>query len=149
MDKDLQAQIDAFKKKMLEKQGQVHSKLGEAIAQACNDVQTTAVEGMTNTEIDTSKRYKRGKNIYHSPSMEGAYPAVDTGMLRRSITHTVEYGDDGEVIGKVGTNLKYGKYLEFGTSRGLRPRPWLKPSLVENEENIKKRIQDAVKDGMK
>lgn len=48
---------------------------------------------------------------------------VDTGRLRASITYQVE-GDDCYV----GTNVEYGKYIEFGTGvyaeSGGRQTPW-------------------------
>lgn len=39
---------------------------------------------------------------------------TDTGMLRNSITTSVKY-EDGEIVGKVGSNLKYAVYVEVGT----------------------------------
>jgi hypothetical protein len=35
------------------------------------------------------------------------------------------------MVGKVGTNLKYGRYLELGT-RKMKPRPYLRPALERN-----------------
>lgn len=63
---------------------------------------------------------------------------VDTGNLRSSI-HTVWNPLEKAVY--VGTNVKYGEYVEFGTwasreptpfnfsRRGMKPRPYLRPSL--------------------
>lgn len=49
---------------------------------------------------------------------------VDTGALRNSITYAVD-GDDCFI----GTNLEYGKYVEFGTGAyaegGGRQTPWV------------------------
>jgi HK97 gp10 family phage protein len=53
---------------------------------------------------------------------------VDTGRLRSSITW--EMGQEGTVIvGRVGTNVHYAPYLEFGTRR-MRARPFLRPALA-------------------
>ena len=63
-------------------------------------------------------------NVTQSPPK---HPRVQTGRLRASITHNV---NPGEV--EIGTNVVYGKYLEFGTSR-MPPYPWLFPA-VESEK---------------
>lgn len=53
--------------------------------------------------------------------------AVDTGRLRSSIT--MEMGKDGDdVVARVGTNVHYAPYLEFGTRR-MTARPFLRPAL--------------------
>lgn len=56
--------------------------------------------------------------------------AVDTGRLRNSVTHQVI----SETAVAVGTNVEYAPYVEFGTSRGMDPRPYIKPA-VENYQN--------------
>jgi HK97 gp10 family phage protein len=54
-------------------------------------------------------------------------PGVATGRLRGSITH--ELGHEGEeLVGIVGTNVEYGPFQEFGTSR-MPPHPFLRPAL--------------------
>lgn len=50
------------------------------------------------------------------PSAPGEFPHADTGRLRNSIFEDV---DEKELTGTVGTNLKYGLWLEYGT-RGPR-----------------------------
>ena len=75
---------------------------------------------------------------------------VDSGNLRNSVTHKVEGKDC-----YIGTNVEYGKYIEFGTGKyadggrktswiyqdehgkfhrteGIRPDPWLKPAVTEH-----------------
>ena len=59
---------------------------------------------------------------------------VDTGRLRASITHEIERSGD-EVIGRVGTNVEYGVYVEYGTSR-MSAKPYLRPSLENNKRKI-------------
>ena len=58
------------------------------------------------------------------------HPQVKTGNLLGSITHEV---GDGEVV--IGTNVKYGKYLEHGTSR-MPPYPWLYPAVELKKPEI-------------
>lgn len=86
---------------------------------------------------------------------------VDTGALRRSITHEVENG-----TGYIGTNLEYAPYVEYGTgifaaagdgrkerwsyqtadgqwhsTVGQHPQPFLHPAL----DNNRKKVMDAIK----
>jgi HK97 gp10 family phage protein len=54
---------------------------------------------------------------------------VDTGRLRSSITH--EAGQDSKgLLVRIGTNVHYAPYVEFGTIR-MRPQPFLRPALDE------------------
>ena len=63
---------------------------------------------------------------------------VLTGRLRSSITHEVKSG-----IGKVGTNVEYAPYQEFGTSK-MKAHPYLYPALQGNFNFIKKTLCGAV-----
>lgn len=64
----------------------------------------------------------------HRASAPGDGPAVDTGRLRASITR--ETGKVGSVlVARVGTDVKYAKWLELGTSK-MSPRPFLRPALA-------------------
>lgn len=62
----------------------------------------------------------------HRASAPGDGPAPDTGRLRQSIG--VE--SPSPLIRRVGTNVKYALYLEFGT-RKLAPRPFVRPAVEE------------------
>jgi HK97 gp10 family phage protein len=74
---------------------------------------------------------------------------VDTGNLRASINHKVRTKGN-EVIGKVGTNVEYAPYIEFGTGeqaenglgrkgwKGMKPQPFLRPAIDTNKNSIKK-----------
>lgn len=74
----------------------------------------------------TGKKHK-GKRVYNAfPSKPGEPPHKQTGNLRRSVTYEVDARD---LTARVGTNVTYGRHLELGTSRGLAPRPWLRPAL--------------------
>jgi HK97 gp10 family phage protein len=66
-------------------------------------------------------------NVSQSPPK---HPQVQTGRLRASITHNV---NPGEV--EIGTNVVYGKYLEFGTSK-MPAYPWLFPSVELKKSQI-------------
>jgi Bacteriophage protein of unknown function (DUF646). len=135
--------VKDFQDEMRRRSAMVHSNLGRSVTNACYLVETTAKRGMTDTETDPEKAYSRqGGRKTHYASQEGAYPAVDTGALRQSITHDVEQ-DGSTVVGRVGTNLVYGSYLETGTSK-MSPRPWLKPSVEVNREKIHSMIVSAI-----
>lgn len=83
-----------------------------------------------------------------------------TGELQRSITSRIEE-DGGDLVGVVFTPLEYAPYVEFGTglfaeeggrqdvpwnyqddegkwhsTSGMPPRPYLRPALEENREEI-------------
>lgn len=101
------------------------------------------------------RMYRRGKRIHYS-AIPGTYPAIDYGRLRASVSYN--YTNSGMIraiikkpaknsqtddsmgqptssdpdtqILVVGTNVKYGRYLEFGTSR-MGARPWLIPKFEQ------------------
>ena len=62
--------------------------------------------------------------------------AVDTGNLRRNIEH----GVDGDDTAYIGTNVEYGKYVEYGTSK-MKPRPFLKQAVVNHQDEYKKLLE--------
>ncbi len=78
----------------------------------------------------------------HTPaSAPGQPPHRRTGTLARSITHEVTKNS-----ARVGTNLKYGKYLETGApSINLKPRPYLRPAVYKNQRTIKKILTRKIK----
>lgn len=66
-------------------------------------------------------------------SKPGDPPYVQTQKLYKSIA--IEKQPERMAV-KIGTNVKYGKYLELGT-RKMRWRPWLVPALARNMSKIK------------
>jgi HK97 gp10 family phage protein len=89
-----------------------------------------------------SSGYTYGK---HTASKPGYPPNSDTGRLVRSINWEV---DDSKLVGLVGTNLKYGAWLEFGT-KDMEARPWLSPAFKKNIKMIVKLITKGVKEALK
>jgi len=105
-----------------------------------------------------------------SRSKPGGAPHKDTGALRSSISVAL---DTEAIAATVGTNLKYGRWLEFGLPGGktirpkngkvlswvgpdgvrrfarsikqgrLAPRPFMRPSYEEKKDEIAKHIADA------
>lgn len=72
---------------------------------------------------------------------------VDTGNLKGSINYKV---DKENLSVRIGTNVEYGPYVEFGTGEkaedgkgktgfaGQKPQPFLRPALNNNKEEIEK-----------
>ena len=94
---------------------------------------------------------------------------VQTGYLRRSITHEIN-GNEGII----GTNVEYAPYVEFGTgifategngrqtpwryqtadgqwytTKGHKAEPFLGPALENNKEEILKIFKEAIREELK
>jgi hypothetical protein len=77
---------------------------------------------------------KSQKTVYNfTHSRPGNPPFKQTGQLRRTITYEVL---PGGLVGRVGTNLKYGRYLETGTRRGLAPRKYIVVNLIKHRPTV-------------
>lgn len=61
---------------------------------------------------------------------------VDTGNLRRSITHKPGRDGLGYYV-DVGTNVIYGPFVEFGT-RYMRPQPYLRPAFLQAVNQLRR-----------
>ncbi len=72
-------------------------------------------------------------------SIAGEPPHRRTGTLARSITYEVLPG-----TARVGTNVKYGKFLEVGTSK-MMARPYLRPAVNKNQREIKRILSRKIK----
>ena len=85
---------------------------------------------------------------------------VDTGRLRNSIhTELVLTESGGEA--HVGSNVEYAAYLEYGTGQrgdssvehrqdwlGRPPKPYLRPAVEINRDNIARIIADEMRKGL-
>ena len=65
-----------------------------------------------------------------NPSAPCDPPHLQTGHLRRSVAWEL-----AGMVARVGTNLRYGRWLEFGTST-IAARPWLRRALAECRAQI-------------
>jgi hypothetical protein len=79
-----------------------------------------------------AKRTKTRKNIYRAAA-PGEFPGVRTGRLRQSIN--VAKATPADLSAAAGTNVKYGRWLEYGTydadgKQLMKPRPWAMRSLM-------------------
>jgi len=133
--------------------GQLKALGGEAddvVIQTINDLAAEtheyAVAGISHSGGGgrTYEKYKPRRT--HTASAPGAYPATDTGRLASSVRMILPTASS--MAGEVGTAVKYGAWLEFGTSR-MAARPWLLPSFerakVGIEKELKARIEAMVK----
>jgi HK97 gp10 family phage protein len=69
---------------------------------------------------------------------------VLTGALRRSI-HTETATTSAGAVGRTGTNVEYGPFQEFGTSR-MRAQPFLRPAYDENKDEALAEIERVLKE---
>ncbi|KKK61805.1 hypothetical protein LCGC14_3010660 [marine sediment metagenome] len=81
-----------------------------------------------------TRTFQSGSIIGLDPSSPGEPPKKITAQLQNSI-RTKVIRRPRAIIGLVGTNLKKGRWLEFGTSK-MKPRPYLRPTLSENRRKI-------------
>ena len=145
-----QESINEVLKKLKSTQKQVVTETGKALAKSCAMIKSTAIKSMRDTVTNPEVTYySYNKTKPHHPSVPGNPPAVDTGTLRRSITYKV---DENKLVGYVGSVLQnppYGAYLEYGTTKDgkqvIKPRPWLRPAVKANLEEIKNLFASAVK----
>jgi len=85
-----------------------------------------------------------GNLIYGAnPSKPGEPPHVQTGRLRASVAYEVE-----GTVARIGTNVKYGRFLETGSSR-MAPRPWLRRMLAEMTPTFRAILTAPIKGGGK
>lgn len=63
------------------------------------------------------------------------------GTLRNSLTHQVV----GSNVVYIGTNVKYGKYVELGTLR-MSKRPFLEPAIKGHMNEYRLIVQQTLKD---
>jgi HK97 gp10 family phage protein len=120
--------------------------------EAMDHVRQRAFQFLTRAAITVSRRAKellsvpgtayssghgggrKGKRVYGAVRSEpGEPPRKQTGRLRASVTYEV---DESSLSARVGTNVTYGKYLELGTKKGIKPRPWLRRALAEMQGKV-------------
>jgi hypothetical protein len=84
---------------------------------------------------------KGARKVGLDPSRPGTPPKRVTGTLHRSVFWAL---DRQRGKGRVGTPLKYGLFLELGTSK-MAARPWMITALRNKREAIKRILSKEIK----
>lgn len=127
------------------------SALSRQLAELAGDADAVMTEVVTNLAIDTQREAVQG--IQRGPatgavrpdgsraSAPGEYPMSDTGRLANSVVANLP--TSGNISTEVGTNVQYGRYLEFGTTR-MAARPWLLPSFNKAKAGVEAKLKRAI-----
>ena len=102
--------------------------------EGANEVRNTVLETLSGTRTGRIYNVPGTKRTYVA-SAPGEPPAQATSELRKSIKASIK-GEGKKVIGVVGTKVKHGLMLEFGT-RNMAARPWLRVSLEKTLPKLK------------
>ena len=103
--------------------------------ESVNEVRNKTLETLSGSRSGVVYKVPRTNRTY-TASAPGEPPAVMTGELRQSIKSGIE-GEGDKLMGFVGTEKKHGPMMEFGTRRGIAPRPWLRKSFEQSEAKMK------------
>lgn len=87
-------------------------------------------------------RYKRGTK-FHIASVPWQAPNNDNGDLHDNIVTTSVHRSKFHTA-FVTSRMEYSKALEYGTRRGLKKRPFMRPALQQNRVKIARMIKDAM-----
>lgn len=84
---------------------------------------------------------------YPPVSEPGEPPHRRSGDLRAFVSHEAR---NGGMVQRVGTPFRYGFFLEFGVpDHNLKPRPWLRAGLAQNEEPMRRIVKVNIAKAMK
>lgn len=92
-----------------------------------------SVAGTMKADAGRDRKGRFRRQYGANPSAPGEPPHKQTGHLRRSVARDV---DSHHLTARVGTNLKYGRWLELGT-RFMAARPWLRRAFNEVMGQVK------------
>ena len=124
-----------IKSNLLNLSADVKDEIGKAVMKLALELEADSKSQMA--EGKSGRIYERGGST-HQASAPGEAPAIDTGAYVNSI-QTTETKDGAEV----GTNMEYGPFLEFGTSR-IAKRPHFTPAAERIERKIPGEVAEAV-----
>jgi len=102
------------------------------------DTHREAVRGIQGGPNSGRVYQKYNPRRTHQASAPGQYPASDTGRLASNVIFDLPRGN--RLRSTVGTNILYGEWLEFGTSR-MAARPWLVPSVEKARVGVGKKMK--------
>lgn len=73
---------------------------------------------------------------------------VDTSRLMTSIGSEIVRGPGSEIIGKVGSNVEYASFQEYGT-RYQPGKPYLRPTLKRYKDRVVKMFEQGIAKALK
>ena len=141
----MQITINFNPKDLIDRLDLVQTKLEVNLNKA---VQAAAIliQNRTRLEIQTGGRsgriYRRSRGTTHQAGAAGEYPKSDTGRLASSIRTDFSF-----LSASVGSDLNYSTWLETGTPK-MAARPWLQRTLEEQSPQIKKIVDDAIRNSV-
>lgn len=94
----------------------------EIVQETLDEIDETVKAGMAAS--GGGRTYVRGGRI-HTASAPGDMPAIDTSQLVSSLTKRMI---SGKARGVYFTDNIVGVYMEYGTARGIAPRPFMTPA---------------------
>lgn len=116
--------------------GDANDVMLEVVTRVANDTRTEAVQGIQRGPATGQQRADGSR-----ASAPGQYPMSDTGRLANSVEAKLPTASN--MTAMVGTNVIYGRYLEFGTSR-MAARPWLLPSFNKAKDGVEIKLKKAI-----
>jgi HK97 gp10 family phage protein len=135
----LQVEIDGLSRltrQLADLVGDAEAVMTETITRVVMDTRTNAVQGIQRGPANGAVRRDGSR-----ASAPGQFPMSDSGRLANSVEFNLPTA--GRLMGEVGTNVIYGRYLEFGTSR-MAARPWLLPSFEKAKVGVEARLKKAI-----
>jgi HK97 gp10 family phage protein len=96
----------------------------------------------SNAAVSITEGAVSGK--FHVPSLPGAPPNEDTGVLRTNI----EVGQPAPLLVEVSSNAPYAAALEFGTSK-MAERPYMRPAAEKSRKEVTALVAQAVNAALK
>lgn len=130
--------LDRLISKLRRIDSQSVQRVSDAVQASGEGIRTDAV--LTSSKPGKGRVYKRDDGPPHRASAPGDPFASDTGTLLRGIETQEVNGGLGVLVG---TNVEYGLYLEFGTSK-MAARPWLRPAYERNKAGATNAIRQAM-----
>lgn len=109
--------------------------LHKAVNTTAQLVRSEAVRSIQKKSAGGTVYQKYNPRRTHQASAPGQPPNTDTGRLAGSVRVVVS-----AATAEVGTDLEYGRYLEFGT-QDMGARPWLNPALESQREGWLRRLK--------
>lgn len=140
--------------------GKIDETARQRMFEAVNTVRNDTLLRLSGSRSGKTYRVPDTKHVTYTASAPGEAPASATGELRQSVSAEVEAdgsqigrvwrekgdtsdrkivppsGKQRDLIGMVGTDKIQGLMTEFGT-KNMAPRPWLRKSFEDKEEEVK------------